>query len=122
LGINISDPDMVGPLVAGELLGTVGSMVVFVVVFCSLGSSIDSLLASTSDLLAEDVYKRMIRPGISDAQLRRVTTLIIIGLGVVTWLICVPRLGKLNEVLFLSGPLVGSAIWAVVFGLFYRKV
>lgn len=122
LGINITDPDMVGPQVAGELLGAAGGAIVFVVVFCSLGSSIDSLLASTADLLAEDVVKGIVRPTISDAQLRRVASFIIMGLGVVTWLICLPRLGNLNEVLFLSGPLVGSAIWAVVFGLYFKKV
>ncbi len=96
LGINITDADMVGPQVAGEILGSAGATIVFVVIFCSLGSSIDSLLASTSDLLAEDVVKRMFRPTISDQALRRLTTLIIIGLGVITWLICLPRLGKLN--------------------------
>ncbi len=122
LGINIVDPDMAGPLVAGQILGSAGAVIVFIVVFCSLGSSIDSLLASTSDLLAEDVVKRMIAPTITDQQLRRITSLLIVFLGIVTWAICVPRLGRLNEVLFISGPLVGSAIWAVVFGLFYRRV
>lgn len=121
LGINITDPDMVGPLVAGQVLGPIGAMIVFVVVFCSLGSSIDSLLAATSDLLAEDVYRKMIRPGISDPALRRVTSYIIIGLGLATWLVCLPRLGDLIQVLFLSGPLVGSAIWPVVMGLFHQR-
>lgn len=122
LGINIIDADMAGPLVAGEILGSAGAALLFVVVFCSLGSSIDSLLASTSDLLAEDVVRGVFRPGISDEALHRVTTMIIVGLGIVTWLLCYPRLGKLNEVLFLSGPLVGSAIWPVIFGLFHRQV
>jgi len=121
LGINITDADMVGPLIAGTVLGPVGAMIVFIVVFCSLGSSIDSLLASTSDLLAEDIYKKMLRPDVDDAKLRRISSWIIIFLGVVTWLICLPRLGNLIEVLFLSGPMVGSAIWPVVTGLYWRR-
>lgn len=121
LGINVTDVDMVGPLVAGNLLGPIGAMVVFVVVFCSLGSSIDSLLASTSDLLAEDIFKKLIKPDVSDEQLRKVTSLIIIALGIITWLICAPRLGNLVVVLFLSGPLVGSAIWPVIAGLYWKK-
>jgi Na+/proline symporter len=121
LGINVTDVDMVGPLVAGKLLGPVGAMVVFVVVFCSLGSSIDSLLASTSDLLAEDIYKKLFKPDVSDETLRKVSALIIIALGIVTWLICAPRLGNLVVVLFLSGPLVGSAIWPVVGGLYWKR-
>ncbi|MEQ9823243.1 MAG: sodium:solute symporter family protein [Puniceicoccaceae bacterium] len=121
LGINVTDVDMVGPLVAGHVLGPVGAMVVFVVVFCSLGSSIDSLLASTSDLLAEDVYKKLLRPDIEDDTLRRATSWIIVGLGIVTWFLCAPRLGNLVTVLFLSGPLVGSAIWPVLTGLYWKR-
>lgn len=121
LGINITDPDMVGPLVAGHVLGSVGAMVVFIVVFCSLGSSIDSLLAATSDLLAEDVYKKMIDPEVSDAKLRKLNAALIVVLGLVTWLLCLPRLGDLIQVLFLSGPLVGSAIWPVVAGLYWKQ-
>ena len=121
LGINITDPDMVGPLVAGNILGAGGAMIIFVVVFCSLGSSIDSLLASTSDLITEDIYKKMINPKVSETKLRRITAVIIIGLGGITWMICLPRLGDLIIVLFLSGPLVGSAIWPIIAGLYWDK-
>ena len=41
--------------------------------------------------------------------------------GAVTWLICLPRLGDLIQVLFLSGPLVASAIWPVIAGLYWRR-
>lgn len=121
LGINITNIDMAGPLVAGKLLGSAGAMVLFIVVFCSLGSSIDSLLAATSDLLAEDVYRKMINPEASEERIRKMATYIIMGLGVVTWLICYGRLGNLIVVLFLSGPLVASAIWPVLGGLYWNK-
>lgn len=121
LGINITDIDMTGPLIAGKLLGSVGAVLLFIVIFCSLGSSIDSLLAATSDLLAEDVYKKMINPNVSDERLRNVTTLIILGLGLATWLVCLPRVGNLMTVLFYAGPFVGSAIWPVIAGLYWRR-
>jgi SSS family transporter len=121
LGINVTDPDMVGPLVAGQVLGPLGAMVVFVVIFCSLASSIDSLLAATSDLIAEDVYRKMIAPAASEARVRQLSTWIIIGLGVVTWVLCVPRLNYLLQVLFFAGPLVGSAIWPVAAGLYWKR-
>jgi Na+/proline symporter len=121
LGINIPDPDMAGPLVAAKILGSLGAVVVFVVVFCSLASSIDSLLAATSDLIAEDVYRKMLHPTASEARVRKLSTWIVVGLGLVTWLLCLPRLGDLLEVLFLSGPLVGSAIWPVAAGLYWKK-
>lgn len=121
LGINIPDADMVGPLVASKVLGWSGAIVVFVVVFCSLASSIDSLLAATADLLTEDVFRKMLAPGTSDIVLRKVSTYLVLGLGLATWALCLPRLGNLIEVLFLSGPLVASAIWPVVCGLYWRK-
>src|SRR6056297_3959505 len=61
LGIGIGQPDTAGPLVAATLLGTGGAMLVFVVVFCSLASSIDSLLAATSDLIVNDIIEPLHR-------------------------------------------------------------
>lgn len=121
LGINIVDPDMVGPLVAGEILGPVGAVIVFLVVFASLGSSIDSLLAATSDLLTEDVYKKMIHPSVNEKTLRWISAGIIVLLGLLTWGICLPRPPDLILVLFLSGPLVASAIWPVLAGLYWKR-
>lgn len=121
LGINIPDPDMVGPLVAGQVLGPLGAVLVFVVVFCSLASSIDSLLAATSDLVTEDIYRKLLHPKADDATLRRLGSRIIVGLGLLTWLLCLPRLGDLIVVLFLSGPLVASAIWPVAAGVYWPR-
>lgn len=121
LGINVPDADMVGPLVASQVLGWTGAIVVFVVVFCSLASSIDSLLAATADLVTEDVYRKMLAPASTEAQLRKVSTYFVLGLGILTWLLCLPRMGDLIQVLFLSGPLVASAIFPVVFGLYWSR-
>lgn len=121
LGVNIPDADMTGPLVASKVLGEIGSVVVFIVVFCSLASSIDSLLAATTDLLMEDVYRGLVRPEASQDELRRASGWLIVALGVFTWLLAAPRLGDLIEVLFLSGPLVASAIWPVIAGLYWRR-
>jgi Na+/proline symporter len=95
-------------------------MVVFIVVFCSLASSIDSLLAATSDLMVEDVYKKMWGGSGAERSLRFVAKLVVVALGLVTWLIC---LGEFNilEVLFLSGPLVASAIWPIITGLYWKS-
>ncbi len=120
LGINITSPDMVGPLVAANVLGRVGSVIVFAVFFCSLASSIDSLLAATSDLITEDFYKKLIHPSASETQLRRMSALIIVALGVAAWLICLPRIGTLASVLFFAGPMVGSTIWPIVTGLYWK--
>ncbi len=121
LGINITDPDGVGPLVASEILGPVGAVLVFIVVFCSLASSIDSLLAATSELFIQDVYRKMLRPFAGEQELRRLGSVVIVALGLIAWGLSMPRFGQLNMVLFLSGPLVASAIFPVICGLFWKR-
>lgn len=120
LGVNNTAPDMVGPLMAGRILGQTGAVIVFIVFFCSLASSIDSLLAATSDLITEDIYKKLINPRVTEKQLRKVSVSIILGLGLLAWLVCLPRIGTLATVLFFAGPMVASTIYPIVMGLFWK--
>ncbi len=121
VGINITRPDVVGPLVAANILGYAGSVLVFIVVFCSLASSIDSLLAATSDVVTKEVVQPLFMPDASNAQIRRVASMVIVVVGLLTWGICLPKVGTLATVLFFAGPLVGSTIWPIIAGLFSKR-
>lgn len=120
-GLAVPYPDMVGPLVAGELLGEWGAVLVFVLVFSALSSSLDSLLAATSDLVVEDIYKGHIRPLASDAEISRANLYTIALLGFVAWLVCLPRISNLAMVLHFSGALVAATIWPIVLGIFWER-
>jgi Na+/proline symporter len=122
LQINVPSADMVGPLVAGELLGVGGAVLVFIVVFSALASSLDSLLAATSDLVLTDIYKGHIRPQASDDELAKMARWIILIMGVVTWLLCWPRLTTLAELLYFTGAFVASTIWPIAAGLYWRSI
>ncbi|WCL50839.1 sodium:solute symporter family protein [Leptospira sp. GIMC2001] len=119
--INVPYPDMVGPLVAGQILGKTGAIIVFVLVFSALASSLDSLLAATSDLISEDIYKRHINPQALDAQMQNVSKISILLLGFIAWIICLPRISNLAAVLHFSGALVASTIWPVLLGLYWDR-
>ena len=121
LALNIPAADMVGPLVAAELLGLVGAIIVFIVVFAALASSLDSLLAATSDLIAKDIYQGHIRPGASAPELGKALRVIIVILGLITWLLCMPRLTTLGELLFFMGAFVASTIWPIIAGLYWKN-
>ena len=121
LGINVTSPDMVGPLVAANILGKAGAIVVFLVAFASLASSIDSLLAATSDLITEDIYRKLLNPKASEQTLRKTSAYVVVGLGVIAWLVCLPRIGTLATVLFFAGPMVGACVWPIATGLFWKK-
>lgn len=118
LGISVSRPDMVAPIVAGTLLGEAGSVLVFVVVFASIASSIDSLLAATSDLVTKEVVARVL-DDLPEERLRKIAARVVLALGVLTWLACLPKIGTLATVLFFAGPLVASTIWPILAGLFW---
>jgi len=121
LNVPVPAADMVGPLVVATVLGELGAIAIFIIVFCSLASSIDSLLAATSDLITEDIYRRMIRPAATPDRLKKVAQWLTLALGLGTWAVCVPRIGTLASVLFFAGPLVGAMIWPIVTGLYWRK-
>ncbi len=121
MDIPITSPDVVGPIVAAEVLGSVGAILVFIVVFCSLASSIDSLLAATSDVVTTEIVRPLFMPDANKKQLRIAAGFVIATIGVITWLICLPNVGTLATVLFFAGPLVGSAIFPIVTGLFWPR-
>lgn len=144
LGINLIRPDVAGPVVAAEVLGSIGAIVVFVIVFCSLASSIDSLLAATSDVVTTEIVRPLFMRRASDRSLRKAAGVVIVFVGFLTWGFCLPwdtlstwkreggsfvdvvigggqPIGTLATVLFFAGPLVGSAIWPVLTGLFLRR-
>ncbi|MBA54846.1 MAG: urea transporter [Pseudomonadales bacterium] len=122
LNIYPPSPDMVGPLVAAKLLGSVGAVFVFIVVFSALASSLDSLLAATSDLLTEDIYRGILKPGASNEHLFKVGKWVILGLGLLTWVLCLPRMTTLGELLNFTGAFVASTIWPIVFGLYRPRL
>ena len=123
LGINIAQENQTGPTVAAAVLGSTGlgmwgGVLILTVLFCSMASSIDSLLAATSDLLFKDISGKVLGEALKKENFRKVTSVVIILVGGVTWLLALPHWPIIN-VLFLSGPLVGSLIWPVIAGLFW---
>lgn len=122
--LNIFPPsaDVVGPLVAAKLLGSVGAIFVFIVVFSALASSMDSLLAATSDLITQDVYHKLFNKSASHENLYKASKIIIVLLGIVTWLLCLPRVATLGELLNFTGAFVASTIWPIVFGLYQTRL
>jgi Na+/proline symporter len=121
LKLNIPAADMVGPMVAAHLLGFTGAVLVFIVVFSALASSLDSLLAATADLVLQDIYKGHLNPQATDMHLQRMAKLVILGLGLITWLLCLPRIATLASLLHFLGAFVASTIWPIIAGLYWPR-
>lgn len=121
LGLQVPAADMVGPMVIAQLLGSAGAVLVFVIVFSALASSLDSLLAATGDLITQDIYRGHINPQATEQDALQVGRRVILLLGLGTWLLCLPRLTTLAELLYFTGAFVASTIWPIVFGLYYGR-
>lgn len=121
LDLNVPAVDMIGPMVAAEVLGFTGAILIFIVVFASLASSLDSLLAATSDLIVEDIYRKNFARDASEQKLRKASMLIIFLLALAAWLVCWQKPTHLFGMISLSGALVGSTIWPIAAGLYWRK-
>ena len=121
LGFNVPRADMVGPLMAANLLGAAGAVLVFIIVFSALASSLDSLLAATSDLIVQDIYKKHLRPDASPERMRRAAAATTLLLGLVTWLVCLLNLTTLASLLHFTGAFVASTIWPIAAGLYWRR-
>ncbi|MEB3321957.1 MAG: urea transporter [Synechococcaceae cyanobacterium] len=119
--VPIPQVNMVFPLMTARLLGAAGAMMVFVIIFASLTSTLDSLLASTADLLAEDVYVKMLRPGASDEQVKRAARRIVVALGGVTVLLSWTYITSMYQLLLFTGSLVASTIWPIAYGLYWKS-
>jgi len=122
LDLNVPAADMVGPLIAAKLLGVGGAVLVFIVVFSALASSLDSLLAATSDLVLQDIYKGHMRPHATPEELARAARWVVLGIGLLAWLLCLPRISTLAELLYFMGAFVASTIWPVAAGLYWKGV
>lgn len=122
LGIYPPSADMVGPTVAAAVLGKAGAIIVFIVIFSALASSLDSLLAATSDLVTQDLFRKKFCPNASDATLMRFNRWCILALGIMTWLFCLPRIATLGALLNFAGAFVASTIWPIVLGLYNRRL
>ncbi|WP_440054504.1 sodium:solute symporter family protein [Pseudoalteromonas sp. T1lg65] len=122
LGLFPASADMVGPLVASHIVGQVGSVILFIVVFSALASSLDSLLAATSDLINQDIYVQYIHPDSTDQQRLKSAKWIIVGLGLLTWGLCLPKLATLGALLNFAGAFVASTIWPIAFGLYVARL
>jgi Na+/proline symporter len=126
LGVNITDTNQTGPAVAeyvlaGTWLGPLSGYLILIVLFCSIASSIDSLLAATSDLILNDAASRIFHRHPSEKTFRLAAGAIILGVGITTWSIAYQRF-PIVDVLYSSGPLVASLIWPVIAGLYWKKL
>lgn len=117
----VAQVNMVFPVVASTLLGTTGAVLVFLVVFAALASTISGLLTATATLLTQDIYRQFVNPQASDAQLQRMARFLIGALGALTIILSWNYVTTMYGLLLLTGALVGSTVWPIMCGLYWTR-
>ncbi len=116
----IPQVNMIFPIVASNMFGTSGAVLVFFIVFASLSSTLASLFTSTASILVKDFYQQMFKKDISDAEMMRIARYVIVILGFAAVALAWNRDMSMYMILLLTGPLIASVIFPLTYGIFNK--
>jgi Na+/proline symporter len=112
---------MVFPIVVSRLLGPAGAVLVLVVIYSALASTISSILTSSANLLVQDIYKSVFKPAATGEQIVKYVRFTIVGLAVLAVAITWTPINTMYQVLLLTGPAVAATVWPIAYGTFNKK-
>jgi Na+/proline symporter len=121
MGLEIPQVNMVFPILAATVLGSAGSILVFVVIYSALASTLSALLTSSANLLVQDVYKQLIDPNASDKDILKWARIMIVVLALATMALTWEPRTTMYKLLMLTGPAVSSMVWPIIYGLIKKE-
>jgi len=119
--IEVSDPQMVGPIVISYLLPKSALYAFCLMTFAGLCSTMDSGLCASSSLGAIDIYKRYIKPNATDDELLSFSRIFMILLTVLGTCIALSQ-PKLLWLFLIYGALASAGMFPTIFALYWGKV
>ena len=121
-GYVVPQVNMVFPIVVSKLLGPVGAVLVLIIIYSALASTVSSVLTASSNLLVQDIYKRAFKPNATDEQIVKYVRYTIVGMAVVTVILVWNQPASMYQVLYLTGSAVAATIWPIAFGIYNSHV
>ncbi|MFC3884471.1 sodium:solute symporter family protein [Bacillus songklensis] len=124
LGIAVSSPDSVAPIMASHILGTVGSILFLTMLFMAVTSAGSAELTAVTNIIVTDIYRHSINPKASSEKLLGVSRWITLGFGLTMGLfsIFLFYLGiGLGFVYMAMGIFVSGAVIPVTLGLIWKR-
>ncbi len=119
--IIVDNPEMVGPMVIGELLPKAGLYVFVFMAFAGLCSTLDSALCALSSLGGVDVYKRYISPDAKDTRILKASRITMLVMAVIG--LSISLLEPSMILTFLVGGAITSALFfPIIFALFWKRL
>ncbi len=121
-GYVVPQVNMVFPIVVSKLLGPAGAVLVLIIIYSALASTVSSVLTASSNLLVQDIYKRAFRPNATDEQIVNYVRYTIVGMAVVTVILVWNQPASMYQVLYLTGSAVAATIWPIALGIYNSHV
>lgn len=121
-GYVVPQVNMVFPIVVSKLLGPAGSVLVLIIIYSALASTVSSVLTASSNLLVQDIYKRAFKPNATDEQIVKYVRYTIVGMAVVTVILVWNQPASMYQVLYLTGSAVAATIWPIAMGIYNSRV
>jgi Na+/proline symporter len=111
----------VAPMIALQYLGTIGGVLFLIAVWSALTSTAAGIINSISSLIANDVILK-IRPEMPERRLLFSLRIIVVILGIIAILVCLPKVLTMLQVLIIMGVVNAAFLFPISFGLLWEKV
>ncbi|MGG1575790.1 sodium:solute symporter family transporter [Fictibacillus sp. NRS-1165] len=124
LGIAVSSPDSVAPVMASHVLGTAGSLLFIIMLFMAVTSAGSAELTAVTNIIVTDIYRHSIHPTASSEKLLKVSRFITLGFGLAMGLLSILLfyLGiSLGFVYMAMGIFVSAAVIPITLGLTWKR-
>ena len=120
-GYAVPQVNMVFPIVVSNLLGPAGAVMVLIIIYSALASTVSSVLTASANLLVQDIYKRAFHPEATDQQVVKYVRYTIVGLTLLTVVLVWSQPASMYQVLYLTGSGVAATVWPIAYGVFNKQ-
>lgn len=120
-GIEVADPQMVGPLVIASFLPKTALLLFVLMAFAGLASTLDSAYCAISSLGSIDIYKKYINRDAKDKKILNASRLIMIVMATIGTGIALLQ-PQLLWVFLIYGALASSALFPTILSVFWKRL
>lgn len=121
LNLQVSDPQMIGPLVIGELLPHSALLIFLFMAFAGLASTLDSAYCAISSLGSIDIYKNYFNNKASDKSLLKFSRLTMLIMSLIGTGIALLK-PKLLWIFLIYGALASAAFFPTILSVFWDRL
>lgn len=119
---SLPSADQASSILASTVMTPLVGSLFLVAMISAIMSTINSILIVTGGAVAHDLYKRLARPGASEAELILVNRLSIVVLGTVPFWFALQKLGDVQQIVVEQAKFIASFFFVpVVVGLNWRR-